>query len=486
MNKYVKNYVLSVINTVTSLVFPIITFPYVSRILGPTNLGIIGFAQSYGYYFIHIASFGINSYAIREVSRVRDDPEKVNRISNEIFNLNLFFSLLSTLLYFSGVLFVQNFRDNSVVFSIYSIVILSNFLTLDWLLQSFDDYLFTTIRSFLIRIASLIAVFVFIHKRDDYIIYLIISCVSEMGAKLSALSYCRRKYARLSIKKSYLNFKAHIKPMFTLFTFRLVNGISSNLDKLMIGFMMVYANVGIYSAGVKFVLMLSPIVETVGIVLFPKINISASSSSEEYMKNLKVNYDTILLMGIPMTVGLCLISGRLIPLFAGDEFVDAVAVSRIMSAVILLGPIGDMLGSKTLLVFKKDKWLLYCSSIVAISNILLNFIFIPIWGINGAAFASIICYMIGVSARYYYTRRIIKINLFSNNVIKYSFFVLPFVVIYLVFKTYIDTNTLWMICFVILCAIIYLFELYCSRDYLLRMVIEKIGIGKRHKKEKKQ
>lgn len=473
MNRYVKNYILSVANTVMMLLFPIITFPYVSRILGPTNLGIVNFSQSYGYYFTHIASFGINSYAIREVSKVRNDKKKVEKISNEIFNLNLFFSLLSTILYFCGVVFVQNFRDNLAVFAIYSIVILTNFLTLDWLLQSFDDYFFSTIRNLIIRILSVVAVFVLVKREEDLIMYMVITCVTEMGTKVSTLFYSRNNYARLRISVRFLNFKDHIKPMFTLFTFRLVNGISSNLDKLMIGFMMVYANVGIYSAGVKFVLMLSPIVETVGIVLFPKINISAGLSLEEYKKNLKVNYDMILLMGIPMAVGMFLISGRLIPLFAGEQFTDAVMVSRIMSAIILLGPIGDMLGSKTLLVFKKDKWLLYCSTIVALSNIILNTIFIPIWGINGAAVASILSTLVAVLSRYYYSRKIIKISLISWTLIKYTLFTAPFVVLYIVFRTRIENSTIWMFGFIFTCVIVYFTELLISKDYLAKMILEK-------------
>ena len=473
MNKYVKNYILSVANTVMMLLFPIITFPYVSRILGPTNLGIINFAQSYGYYFNHIASFGISSYAIREVSKVRDDKEKVEKVSNELFNLNLFFSILSTMIYFCGVFFVQNFRDNFVIFAIYSIVVLSNFLSLDWLLQSFDDYFFSTIRNLVIRFLAVIAVFVLVKRSEDYVIYMIITCITEMGVKISTLFYGRKHYARLRVRKRFLNFREHIKSMFTLFSFRLVNGISANLDKLMIGFMMVYANVGVYSAGVKFVLMLSPIVETVGIVLFPKINISAGTSTEEYKRNLKFNYDMILLMGIPMAVGMFLVSGRLIPLFAGAKYTDAVPVSRILSAMILLGPIGDMLGSKTLLVFNKDKWLLYCSSIVAVSNVVLNIVFIPLWGINGAAVASMICYVIAVSTRYYFTRKLIKIRLFSWNLLKYSAFTIPFIALYVSFRERIDTSNLWMFSFTAICVAIYAIELIVSKDYLVRLTIEK-------------
>lgn len=473
MNKYIKNYILSTANIIMMLLFPIITFPYVSRILGPSNLGIINFAQSYGYYFTHIAGFGISSYAIREVSKIRDDKEKTEKISNEIFNLNLFFSILSTILYFCGVFFVQNFRNNFVIFVIYSVVIFSNFLSLDWLLQSFDDYYFSTIRNLIIRVFSVAAVFIFIKHEEDYIKYMAITCVTEMGTKVSTLMYCRKNYAMLRVRKMFLNFKDHIKPMFVLFTFRLVNGISSNLDKLMIGFMIEYVNVGIYSAGVKFVLMISPIVETVGIVLFPKINISAGNSSDEYIKNLKINYDMILLMGIPMAVGMYLVSGRLIPFIAGGQYAEAVTVSRIMSGIILLGPIGDMLGSKTLLVFKKDRCLLVCSSAVALSNVVLNFAFIPLWGINGAAIASILSYIVAVSARYYFTRKLVKINLFNKSLVKYGFFTVPFIILYVLFQSQIDTNTLWMFGFIGVCGLIYVSELLLSGDYLVRMMLEK-------------
>ena len=481
MNRYIKNYILSVGSTVMGLLFPIITFPYVSRILGPDKLGIINFAQSYGYYFIHIASFGINSYAIREVSKVRDDKEKVTKVSNEIFNINLFFSIVSIIAYFAGVLLVPKLRMDFGIYAIYSIIILSNFLSLDWLLQSYDDYLYSTIRSFIVRVLSLVAVFVLIHKEEDYVIYLLISTIAEMGARLSTFIYSRKEYVKLIINIKYLNFKAHIKQLFTLFTFRLVNGISSNLDKIMIGFFLAYVNVGLYSAGVKFVLMIAPIVETVGIVLFPKINISANSDKNEYLKTLKVNYDLILLLGMPMAVGMFLVSPRLTLLFAGDEYIASIAVSRIMSIVILLCPIGDMLGSKTLLVHQKDKELLICSAIVAASNIILNFVFIPIWGIQGAAIASVISYIAAVVSRLYFTKRIVAFKFFTKDMMRYFAYTIPFVLIYLLFRNQIDTSNICMFGFVGVCGIVYLLELVITKDYLFQMVIKRFVAKKEDK-----
>lgn len=473
MDKYIKNYILSVANTIAGVAFPLITFPYVTRVLGPANLGIVNFAQAYGYYFMHIASFGINSYAIRELSKVRNDNTKVYKVGNEIFNLNIFFSILSTLMYFIGVFSVDIFHENLTIFTIYSVVILTNFLSLDWVLQSFDDYCFSTVRNLIIRIVSVLAVFVFVQEDTDFVIYMVITCIAEMGTKISTLLYSRKYYVKWQLKWRFLNFKKHISSMFTLFTFRLVNGISANLDKLMIGFMMAYANVGVYTAGVKFALMASAVVEMSGIVLFPKINISANRSMDEYLRNVKLNYDIILLLGLPMSVCLFLISGRLVPLLSGEEFVDAVSVARIMASIILIGPIVDMLGSKTLLVFNKDKWLLRCSGYVAVSNVVLNFLFIPLWGVDGAALASFLSYIVAVSSRYFFTRKLVKVDLLTKTLWKYTSFTIPFVICYSMFRLQIDTNTFWMFVFVMFCILIYVIELFLSKDNLWKMIMRK-------------
>jgi len=474
MNKYVKNYLLSVLNTVLGLLFPIITFPYVSRVLGPDKLGAVNFVQSYGYYFVHLASFGINSYAIREVSKVRDDKEKVTKVSNEIYNINLFFSIISTVVYFLIVLATPKLRTDFILYAVYSLIIISNFLTLEWLLQSYDDYMFTTVRSTIIRIISLVAVFVFIHGEGDYIKYMLISTIAEMGSRISCLIYSRKEYVKLVVNSKYLNFKAHIKQLFTLFTFRLVNGISANLDKLMIGFMLAYVNVGLYSAGVKFNLMLVPIIETIGIVLFPKINISASNSKEEYLKILRLNYDLILLIGMPMMVGMFLISPRLILLMAGEEYVASITVSRIMSLIIILCPIGDMLGSKTLLVHGKDKELLISSSVVAISNIVFNVICIPIWGINGAAIASVISYIVAVVMRLYFTKKINEFRILTLSAVKYFMCTIPFIIGYLVFREQIDNSNVGMFVFIAFCIIAYILELIITKDYFVEILREKL------------
>lgn len=472
--KLFANYLLSVLNTVLSLIFPIITFPYVSRVLGSTNLGIVNFTQSYGYYFIHIANFGISSYAVREISKVRDDPALLDRKANEIFNLNLVFSVCSWTAYLIGMVCVGKFRENWIAFLVYSTIILTNFLSLEWLLQSFDDYFFATIRSTIIRVLLLVAVFLFVHDRNDYVVYVAITTFSEMGTRLSTLTYSRKYYVKLRIGRTFLNFRDHFAALFTLFSFRLVNGISAQLDKLMIGFMCAYSDVGVYSAGVKFVLLVIPIIESIGTVMFPTMNIAANESRDKYMNALAFNYKTILMMGIPMSMGLFLMSPFIINTFVGVGYDGAVSVARIMSIVILLCPLGDMLGSKTLLIYNKNKQLFTCSTIVAVSNIVLNTALIPLGGINGAAIASVISYIIAIGARLYYTKKILPFKLFNISLVKYTLFTVPFIVLYLLFHEQIDTDVVGAIIYIAACCVIYGVELLVSKDEIGSILIDKM------------
>lgn len=483
-SKYLKNYILSVTNTVIGLIIPIITFPYISRILGPDKIGVINFVQSYAYYFMHIASFGIMSYAVREIARVRDDKEKVELLGNEIFNINVFFSLISGILYLVIAFIVPKFRENFLLYLLYSSTIFTNFLLLDWLFQAYDDYAFTTVRSIIVRILSIIAIFVFIKKESDYSIYMIIISIAEMGNRFSSLYYAKKSFLSFKLSPKFLNFSKHLKSLLTLFSFRIVNGISSNLDKLMLGIFLAYADVGIYSTGVKFVLLIIPLIETVGVVLFPKITIAATENKEVYLENLRFNYNIILLISIPMTVGMFLISPEIMLLFAGEKFSGSIVVSRIMSLIIILCPIGDLLGSKTLLVYNKDRWLLECSIIVAISNIAFNLIGIPLLGIIGACIASVLCYLIAVVSRYIFTRKIINFNLLSAELFLYILYTIPFVILYFIFKSFITNSVLSLFLYIIACALIYFCELIVFKDKTTKHILSTVVLRKHNEENK--
>lgn len=469
-NIYFKNFILKTIDTVVALLVPIIVFPYVARVIGAEKLGIIDFAQSYGYYFIHIANFGLNSYALRELSKVRDNHDKAEKIGSELFSINVIFSLISGLVFIISSLFIPKFNGHFIIFAIYSLIIFTDFLQIDWVLQSFDDYLFSTIRSFILRLISTILIFALIKDSNDFYLYMIITTISEMGSRIININYVRIKYISLKFSLLKTNIKTHFIPLFNLFSFRLINGLWSKLDKLMIGFIMTYKDVSLYSTGIKFILIIAGIIEIVGTVLFPKINNLANNSVHKYKEVLELNYNLILLLGIPMCIGFFIVAPYVIYLFGGEEYLESIIVARLMSIVIILCPIGDLFGSKTLLVKNKDKQLLITSVVVSLTNIVLNSVLIRPYGINGAAVASVVSYLVAIIMRIYFSNKFIKIPILNKNVIKYCLFCIPFILIYMPIKKIINDNIYIVFIYIFVCTIIYLLELVLTNDFSIKLV----------------
>lgn len=213
------NTVLNVIKQLCSVLFPLITIPYVTRILQATNYGKVNFGSSIVSYFTLIAAFGITNYSIREGGQIRNDKEKFAKFANEIFTINL----LSTCIAYSGlilVLFISpKIRSYSILILIQSITIILSTLGANWINTIFEDYLFITLRYIVMQVVSLVLLFLFVHTPDDYIIYAVINIIATAGGNLLNIPYIR-KYVRL--KLTFRDLKKHLVPLVLLFLMRLL------------------------------------------------------------------------------------------------------------------------------------------------------------------------------------------------------------------------------------------------------------------------
>lgn len=470
-NKLLRNYILRIAYIFSGTIISIITFPYVSRVLGADKLGQINLVQAYGYYFIHIASFGINSYAFREVSKNYEDKNYKEKIANEIFNINVIFSALSWLIYIVFY-FVMPFRELLLLFFIYSFVILSDFLILEWLFLSYEDYLYITKRTIMVRIIVLILIFIVVKTEEDYILYLILITFSELGSRFFNLKYSQ-KYIKLKFRITNLNLNLHFKSLFILFIFRLINGISSNLDKIMLGVFGIYAQIGNYSVGIKIIFLLIPFIESIGTILFKKINnLLLTEDKENFIKILYWNYELVAIIAIPMSFGIYILSKEIILIFAGKEYFEAIIVSKILATLIFIIPTGDILGSKILLLYKKEKELLTVSIITAVFNIVLNLILIPHYNIIGASIATLISYIIALVSRYYFVIKIMPFKLLNFNIIKYFLFSLMFIIYYkYLFHSQLK-NLTEIIIYILICMCSYFWCLLISENELLKNFIK--------------
>lgn len=185
------NAILSMIKQVCAIIFPLITIPYVSRILEADNYGKINFSSSIISYFILIAGLGISSYAIREGARIRDEKTTFTKFSNEIFSINILATVLSYILLVVVVFISTKLQQYKLLLFIQSFAIILNTLGADWINSVYEDYLYLSFRYILIQIISLIALFLFVHTPNDYVIYAIIYVFSSSGGNLFNCFYIR-------------------------------------------------------------------------------------------------------------------------------------------------------------------------------------------------------------------------------------------------------------------------------------------------------
>lgn len=384
-----KNAILNTIKTLMSLIFPLITFPYASRILLPEGLGKVNFALSIISYFAIISSLGIENYGIREAAKLRDDKIKLSQFTKEIFFINLVSTAIAYILLFVAIALVPKFHEYKTLLYVTGATILFTTLGINWLYSAIEDYLYITVRSIIFQIISLVLLFVLVKTKDDYIKYAAISVISNVGSNLLNFIHSR-KYITLKTRLA-IQIKKHIKPIFVLFAMAIAVKIYTALDTTMLGFFKGDFEVGIYTAATRINKIVLSLVIAVTTVMLPRLSYYAKDENKTKFIELSYKgFDFLLLLSIPCTIGLSLLSEPIIDIFCGQGYADAIVPMRIMNPIIIIIGISSYVGINIFLSINKEVYKLYSTIAGAVINFVLNFIFIPKYGVIGASVATVI------------------------------------------------------------------------------------------------
>ncbi|MGL5051622.1 MAG: flippase [Fusobacteriaceae bacterium] len=388
MSNLVKNYLYNILGLLTGTLFPFITFPYVSRVLMPEYLGRITFTQSLANYFITLALLGIPAYGIRELSRARISSHK-NEFSKkftELLLISLFSSLISFLLFMLIIAFSKKLMDIKELLYIYSFQIIFAFLNLDYVFIALEKHKRRTFRTVILRVISLVLILTLVKKPEDYIVYGIILVIPELLARVIDIYLCKIYIYK---KISSLEFKIHMKPLFTIFLYVFSVGIYVNLDATMLGFMKTETEVGLYSTGSKLVKMVVPIMGVLGTVMAPKIiGYIKNKEKQKIYSTMDSFIDFNIILGIPVTFLMIFLSKDIILLISGEKFLGSNLTMQIISVMIVFLPIGTFFGGQVLLPNDKESLVFKVAVTGMICNVGFNILLIPIYGIEGAAFAT--------------------------------------------------------------------------------------------------
>ncbi|MDE7444058.1 MAG: flippase [Muribaculaceae bacterium] len=385
------NFALNVANTVVGLLFPLITFPYVSRVLEPDGIGLVQYFQSIIAYISLLCTLGIPIYAIREVARHQHDTISRNKLTIEILLLHLLLSVVGYIIVAVLFLLADSISANTTLFLILSISIFLNTIGAIWFFQAIEDFTYITVRSLLVRVASAILLFTMVKSSNDVIPYAIITVAADAGNNIFNVFRLRKFIRHTHIPISELNLKRHLIPALRVFILNLITSIYINLDSVMLGAISTDSAVGYYTAATRITKAILGIVTALGVTLLPRLSgFLANGKLSEFHSTEKKALDFTILMTIPLTAGLILVAPQLIPVFSGDAYTPAILTLQIIAPTILFIGISTVVGMQILYSQGKEHLVIIATACGALVNLCLNIWLIPQLAQNGAAYGTVV------------------------------------------------------------------------------------------------
>lgn len=401
------NAFLNGIRSILSLLFPIITFPYISHVLSVDGVGIYNFSDTYVGYFMLIASLGINTYAVREGAKYRDDYKKISEFSSQIFTINMLATFVAYFFLFLSLVIFKSLSAYVECILIFSLQILFTTVGTEWIYTIYEEYAYITIRSILFKIISIILLFILVREPSDYLWYAAITVVASVGSNflnyMHAKSICTIRFIR------NISWKQHLKPILVIFASSVAVKIYASSDITFLGLLKGNYEVGIYSIDMKIYILSQSLLTAILVVTIPRLSmLYGKQRFNEYKLILSRLVNTLSVLVLPAVVGLIMISKEVILIIAGEKYIRSVFPLKIIAWAIIFSIFNWIFSSCVLIPSKRENLILKGTIITAIFNIILNIILIPRFSYNGTSLSTVLTEMLSMSLDFYYGRDILK------------------------------------------------------------------------------
>lgn len=401
------NFIMNALLTMSSFIFPLITFPYVSRILLPEGTGKVSFATSLISYFSMFAQLGIPTYGIRACAKVRDDKEELTRTTQELVIINFVMSVISYTALAVALMLVPRLREERALYIIVSLTIAFNVIGMEWMYKALEQYTYITIRSIIFKFVALIVMFVFVHQKSDYIFYGAITILAASGSNIFNFINAHKFIDMRPVGKYH--FKRHFKPIAVFFAMSCATTIYTHLDTVMLGFIRTDADVGYYNAAVKIKTILVSIVTSLGVVLLPRASYYVEHSMmDEFYRITKKAINFVFLIATPMMIYFMLFAKEGVFFLSGDAYAGAIIPMQVIMPTLLFIGLTNIMGIQMLVPLGKEKVVLYSEIAGMIVDIILNALLIPKMASTGAAIGTLAAEIAVFIVQYVALRGIIK------------------------------------------------------------------------------
>lgn len=466
MKSMKKNYVYNLLYTIINMIFPLITAPYLSYVLGAENIGKVNYATSIVTWFTIFSSFGIPRYGVREIARNRDDKKELSNSFWNLITIQLVLSLISIIIYLIIILNTSGLQKERTLHMIMVLIIVLNIFSIDWFYQGVEEYGYITIRNFIFKIISIILIFTMIKSKEHYLIY---ACINIFGLSFNnILNYVNtKKYVDKKIYK--FKFFYYLKELKVYFMITLVVALYTQLDQTFVGTIserdLAYYLRSKTVLGVGF-----SIVNSLITIFIPRTAYLVKNNYLEYKNIVQKSINYIYLLALPCLVGIIMLSEEIMIFLGGDEFVQAKYSLLIIGVLVLITSIGSWQVNQILIPHKKEKLAFRIQCMAAIISISLNIILIPKYSYIGAAIAWVISEIFLTATEGLFIRKEIKslkINYLNKTLLKYVISVVLMGIFVLMIKNTIINNNLIVILSVLISPIIYVLSALLLKDEII-------------------
>ena len=469
----VKNYIYNLAYQVLILILPLVTTPYISRVLGAENIGIYSYTLSISAFFILFGSLGIALYGKREIAYKQKDKKKYSIVFWEIVLLRIITMSISLIIFY---LVFANRGDYRVYYRILLLEIIANCLDISWFFQGLEEFKKTVVRNMIVKLISVACIFIFVKTRADLKLYFIIYVLSILIGNISLWLYLPKYLEKVKIKE--LHVVKHLKPTLSLFLPQIAIEVYTLLDRTMIGMIITdKSEVGFYDQGQKIIKMLLTIITALGTVMLPRIAYTyARGKKKKILKYMRKSFNLVYFLSFPMIFGIISISREFVPKFFGQGYDKVALIMNVISPIILFIGMSSVIGTQYLLPTKRQKE--YTISVVcgAIVNFILNFILIFKYGAIGASIGTVVAELTVTSVQIFFVRKDFKLRNLFRLAKNYVIASLIMLIVCLIIQNIVRKPYLSMALQCGIGAVVYITSLIVLEDKFIYEVIDRLKI----------
>lgn len=422
-----KNFIYSSVLAISNYLLPILTFPYVSRVLGPSNIGIYNFVESIVNYFILFSMLGIGSTGIRVIAKSKLNKEELEQSFSSLFFLNTISTIIILVLFIVSISVVPKFYLYKEMLYIGSGKILFSLLLIEWFYTGMENFKYITIRIIAVKIIYSVAIFIFVKSKNDYVIYYFITVVSVIINSIFNWVYSK-KFVKIRIKS--ISIKPYLKSYFILGFYVLLTSMYTTFNVAYLGFVGGNEEVGYYTTAIKLYSILLALFSAFTGVMLPRISSLVSSGDIDEVKRLvQKSFDILFMFSFPLIIFSVILAPEIIHIISGPAYNGAITPMRIVMPLMLIIGLEQIFILQLLMPFNKDQSVLINSIIGASVGLVLNLLLVSYLKSVGSSIVWVVSEISVLISSYYFVRTKIGISLDYEKLIQNAIYSLPYIII---------------------------------------------------------